>query len=564
MSRTKQAARRDGKRKGNNAPDRQRPDEENPTLTSKPKSEEETAEEKKEWEDAIKLLQHRDNSTPPTKPAPPKQLLTLVGAFLTSYGFDHTCRIYQLQCNTRSKLNGWDNVLGEKLSKTLPDLVELYHHGLQAYEEKQRKNEISSNDGENKLAPKLSKSNKPKTKEEARKKKTKAAKAETAQTSSSGSDADSRSARDSDVAMKDVPASLRLTTSNSSTSSASATSTSESDADDENDTAGLGATLRKPTAIEIVNPLKRKTPPSASSSSDSSSSEEEPAPKRAKKNVVESGTMKQAEKSISPRKGGKQQPSRSPESKSSSSSSESESTSDSSDSGSEEPIRRSNLATSDTPLPAAHISSLSDSDSSSSDSDPGDQLVVPKFKKLVDESKVSSDSSVTLVPTPTTSTSKDVAPSVNSSALSSSSSSSDSEEEPAPASQNPTSTDTASNTKKRKASASPSALVESITVTTHAERIPFTGEVTSTTATTKNTGLKPRAVPFSRISPNTPIPAALASNAYQPYDYAERAHQDLIVTKGKGFTKEKNKKKRGSYRGGVIDVGPGRAIRFDD
>ncbi|KAL9607187.1 MAG: hypothetical protein Q9204_009361, partial [Flavoplaca sp. TL-2023a] len=61
---------------------------------------------------------------------------------------------------------------------------------------------------------------------------------------------------------------------------------------------------------------------------------------------------------------------------------------------------------------------------------------------------------------------------------------------------------------------------------------------------------KPRAVPFTRISPNTPIPASLASNAYQPYDYAERAHQDLIITKGKGFTKEKNKKKRGSYRGG--------------
>ncbi|ORY28701.1 hypothetical protein BCR33DRAFT_666822, partial [Rhizoclosmatium globosum] len=35
--------------------------------------------------------------------------------------------------------------------------------------------------------------------------------------------------------------------------------------------------------------------------------------------------------------------------------------------------------------------------------------------------------------------------------------------------------------------------------------------------------------------------------------YGMKAHQDLIVTKGKGFTKEKNKKKRGSYRGGQID-----------
>lgn len=28
-----------------------------------------------------------------------------------------------------------------------------------------------------------------------------------------------------------------------------------------------------------------------------------------------------------------------------------------------------------------------------------------------------------------------------------------------------------------------------------------------------------------------------------------------MVTQGKGFTKEKNKKKRGSYRGGLIDQG---------
>ncbi|KAI8910505.1 SRP40, C-terminal domain-containing protein, partial [Entophlyctis helioformis] len=35
--------------------------------------------------------------------------------------------------------------------------------------------------------------------------------------------------------------------------------------------------------------------------------------------------------------------------------------------------------------------------------------------------------------------------------------------------------------------------------------------------------------------------------------YGLKAHQDLIKTRGKGFTKEKNKKKRGSYRGGVID-----------
>lgn len=37
-------------------------------------------------------------------------------------------------------------------------------------------------------------------------------------------------------------------------------------------------------------------------------------------------------------------------------------------------------------------------------------------------------------------------------------------------------------------------------------------------------------------------------------DYGAKASADLIVTRGKGFTKEKNKKKRGSYRGGEITV----------
>ena len=37
-------------------------------------------------------------------------------------------------------------------------------------------------------------------------------------------------------------------------------------------------------------------------------------------------------------------------------------------------------------------------------------------------------------------------------------------------------------------------------------------------------------------------------------DYGARASQDLIVTRGAGFRKEKNKKKRGSYRGGEISV----------
>jgi hypothetical protein len=60
--------------------------------------------------------------------------------------------------------------------------------------------------------------------------------------------------------------------------------------------------------------------------------------------------------------------------------------------------------------------------------------------------------------------------------------------------------------------------------------------------------VKKQNVPFSRIAADQYVDPRLASNAYVPYDYAERAHRDLIVTKGKGFTKEKNKKKRGKSR----------------
>lgn len=60
------------------------------------------------------------------------------------------------------------------------------------------------------------------------------------------------------------------------------------------------------------------------------------------------------------------------------------------------------------------------------------------------------------------------------------------------------------------------------------------------------------------------LPGEHISNEYISYDYAEKAYRDLIITRGKGFTKEKNKKKRGSYRGGTIDISGGKAFKFDD
>ncbi|KAH9833364.1 SRP40, C-terminal domain [Teratosphaeria destructans] len=91
-----------------------------------------------------------------------------------------------------------------------------------------------------------------------------------------------------------------------------------------------------------------------------------------------------------------------------------------------------------------------------------------------------------------------------------------------------------------------------------------TEKFTRIPATKENVkAMKKENVPFSRIPRDTYVDPKFASNAYVPYDYAQKAHEDLIVTKGKGFTKEKNKKKRGSYRGGAIDLTP-KGIKFED
>ncbi|KAF1731783.1 Nucleolar and coiled-body phosphoprotein 1 [Beauveria bassiana] len=70
--------------------------------------------------------------------------------------------------------------------------------------------------------------------------------------------------------------------------------------------------------------------------------------------------------------------------------------------------------------------------------------------------------------------------------------------------------------------------------------------------------------PFSRIPKNIKVDARFASNEWVPMDYSQRAHEDLIITKGKGFTKAKNKMKKGSFRGGVIDITEKKAVYFED
>ncbi|KAF8809114.1 hypothetical protein BYT27DRAFT_7136775 [Phlegmacium glaucopus] len=62
---------------------------------------------------------------------------------------------------------------------------------------------------------------------------------------------------------------------------------------------------------------------------------------------------------------------------------------------------------------------------------------------------------------------------------------------------------------------------------------------------------------FKRVDP-TKVEAIMdnryVAKATPTNDYGQRAHEDLIVTRGQGFRKEKNKKKKGSYRGGEITM----------
>jgi len=69
---------------------------------------------------------------------------------------------------------------------------------------------------------------------------------------------------------------------------------------------------------------------------------------------------------------------------------------------------------------------------------------------------------------------------------------------------------------------------------------------------------------FSRIKSDIAVHPGVASNEYNAGEdnYGAKAHRDLIVTKGEGFRKEKQKKKRGSYKGGQIDFQT-RSFKFD-
>lgn len=75
--------------------------------------------------------------------------------------------------------------------------------------------------------------------------------------------------------------------------------------------------------------------------------------------------------------------------------------------------------------------------------------------------------------------------------------------------------------------------------------------------------------PFKRIDPTkVKMNDNVKSNKFVDKpgafgSYGQKAYEDFSNTRGKGFRQEKNKKKKGSYRGGTIDTGV-HSIKFND
>lgn len=80
-------------------------------------------------------------------------------------------------------------------------------------------------------------------------------------------------------------------------------------------------------------------------------------------------------------------------------------------------------------------------------------------------------------------------------------------------------------------------------------------------ADARSAAVEPLEQHFRRVDPAQVefLDEKLKSNAFSDKSgaagsYGEKAYRDLLHTRGKGFRQEKNKKKRGSYRGGAIDT----------
>jgi hypothetical protein len=495
------------KKKKKSAPDAPQPkwlfppDEENPVLNPKARTPEEVQQEREEREKSLDYMKRRVHAVP-DRPAPPPELLTLVGIFLTDFGFNSTSRLFTNERTGRSILNGWGYDVGEKIEKGTPTLEQIYRDWYREWKiKKLATDETSSSESGSETSDSDSEAG-----------------VKTQVNGVDSSDDDSEASSDglggSDVEMKEAPKAKgkKGKAVKKSSRSSSSSSTSDSDADDEKEqkkpktkvasttqakakksVADAKITPVKPTVAAMVNKLKRKASSSDEDSDSSESSEEE---KPAKKTKTSAKTSTAA--------------ARLPASPSDSSSEDS----DNSDDSEEEvkanvPTVKANVSTVETKAQ----SDSSSSESSESESSEEEERQPKNVGKIVPSiPKASSDSSATV-----NGDVKQAAISSESGTSSSATSGSESSE--------------ATPAKK-----------------------------TLATKEKKHTGAK--LTPLAELSAKGI--QGHVSNQYQSYEYADKAYQDLSVTRGKGFTKEKNKKKRGSYRGGTIDTSGGKAYKFED
>src|SRR5947208_4210160 len=113
------------------------PDEENPVLNPKPKSDKDTIKEAHEREKALNYMKGRVHAVP-DRPAPPPQLLTLVGIFLSEFGFNSTSRLFTNERKARQELNGWEDAIGKKIEKSIPPLEIIYRDWYREWKIKQK------------------------------------------------------------------------------------------------------------------------------------------------------------------------------------------------------------------------------------------------------------------------------------------------------------------------------------------------------------------------------------------------------------------------------------------
>lgn len=572
------------KKRKKNAPDKPQPawlfppQEENPVLNPKPVSEDQIRKVETERQNAIDFLKRRAYGVP-DRPPPDPQLLNLIAVFLTEYGFSSTCRMFTTERNGRKTLNGWADELGGKLKPGTPRLAKIYKDWLKEWEERRELDMTSDEDDD--AATKREKMVERRANPKAKK-----TKVEDEQTSSSGSESSSDEASEGDVEIQDASPTqggkqAKRAASGTSSSASSRSSSSESDADDEKETKAVKAPSPKPTVNGLVNKLKRKA---TSDSTDKAGTEEEPSVlKKAKLDVTsdkikadkKAGTDKKAkadkgEKKVKAKKNDTEAAAEEPADNAKPTKAEKKAKKAKK---TKETDVSTNKEMSSTPAVAAPVVESSPEKpaldfvdnatqktlpASSSDIPPKQPKSTKSTKKSTADStsatavtkdskrKTSTDSSATLE----TNEPKKASSASSSSSPSSSSSDSDSDSDSA---STPPPAKTKQKKSKSKSKSEPSAPTND--TTTDADPTP-------NSKSSKNP--KKQNTPFSRIPTTTAIDPRVASNAYVPYDYAERAHRDLIVTKGKEFTKEKNKKKRGSYRGGMIDVEGRKGVKFEE